>query len=57
MKHAKSHTYHEHRLGYAIVRERGGGWGWGLWGRRQINLLKYSPAKLTLSTDRQEIYA
>lgn len=27
MKHAKSHTYHKHRLGYAIAGK--GEWGWG----------------------------
>lgn len=27
MKHAKSHTYHEHRLGYAVVGK--GEWGVG----------------------------
>lgn len=32
MKHAKSHTYHEHRLGYAIVRKGGGGVGVGVVG-------------------------
>lgn len=40
MKHAKSHTYHKHDLGYAF-----GGRGVG-GGRYYIKLLKFSVAKL-----------